>query len=600
VNALRRYARLLRPYASSYVWGLGLLLLTNALSLLVPRLIKAGIDGLAGETGGDQVPDAFSAWLADPLRLCALLAGLALVLAVVRTGSRVLVLGVGRTLHRDLRRRLYDRLLAAAPSYYARFPTGEIMSRCISDARILQAVAAPGMLYTFNALFMFGIAVPYLLSVDARLTLYLLLPYPLLAALTMILATRVKRFAAQAQEAMADLTTRIQEALSGMEVVRAFTLQERQARLFAETNAGYLNKRIKEDMVRGGVGVASALTGGISTGIILWFGGQAVARGELTLGDLALFLTLMAMILRPTIFLGWVLSLLQRGLASLDRIDALLDEPLGIASPAQPTKSGPLEGRLEAKGLTYRYPSSLETQRRLALEDVSFQVPAGGVLGLVGKIGSGKSTVLRALPRLIEATEGQVAVDGAPVTEWDLFALRHGMGYVPQDGYVFSMTLGENVAFGRPDASEAEILEALEIAGLSQDLDQLDKGLATEIGERGVTLSGGQRQRLAIARAVLIQPKVLLLDDALSMVDAETTVRILEHLRERLADTTLVIAAHRTATLLGCDELLVLEQGVVIERGSPQELLGQDDSWFASMHERQRLTEQLTEELETS
>lgn len=594
MNTLARYARLLRPYAGAYAVGLGLLLVTNALSLAVPRLIKAGVDGLAGQgPTGDALPSALEAWLSSPVRLAGLLVGVAVLLAAARTGSRMLILGVGRSLFRDLRRRLYDRLLVAAPSYYAKFPTGEIMSRCISDARILHAVAAPGILYTFNALFMFGIAVPYLVSVDATLTLYLLIPYPFLAGLTMILATRVKRFAAQAQEAMADLTTRIQEALSGMEVVRAFTLQERQARLFHETNAVYLSKSMKEATVRGGVGVASALTGGISTAIILWFGGQRVARGDLTLGDLALFLTLMAMILRPTIFLGWVLSLLQRGVASLDRLDELLDHEVAIASPPQPLKAGAVAGQLTAEGLTYRYPSQLESQRRLALDDVSFVVAAGGVLGLTGKIGSGKSTVLRALPRLIEATAGRVCVDGAPVTEWDLHALRQGMGYVPQDGYVFSMTLRENIKFGRPDASDDDVLEALEIAGLAQDLDQFEAGLDTEIGERGVTLSGGQRQRLAIARAVIVKPKVLLLDDALSMVDAETAVQILNQLRARLAGTTLVIAAHRTATLLGCDELLVLEQGRVIERGKPQALLEQAESWFAGMHERQRLTEEL-------
>jgi ATP-binding cassette subfamily B protein len=592
MTGLRRYGKLLAPYKWSYVWGLGLLFATNGLSLLVPWLIKTGIDDFAARAA-DWPRPAASEVLGGVAGYALALAAVAVVLMLTRTGSRIVILGTARRVGHDLKARLYDRLLGADPAFYARFSTGEIMSRAVSDVQIMQAVAAPGVMYTFNAVFMFGIAVPYLFSVSWELTALLLIPYPFLAGLTMWAATRVKGYARQAQEAMSELTSHLTETLSGMEVVKAFTLEESQAARFESSNETFLRKSMSEALARGGIGIAATLTGGIGGALLLWVGGAKVAQGQLTYGELVLFLSVMAMVLRPTIYLGWVLSLFQRGMASLERLDELFDAPLAIAPPAEPATRGPVQGAVEVRGLTYRYPTARGAERRLALEEVSVSVPQGNALGLTGRIGSGKSTLLRAIPRFAHVPEATVLVDGTPVEAWDLEALRRGIGYVPQDGAVFSLTLAENVAFGRPEASEAEVLDALKAAELHKDLDQLEDGLETVVGERGVTLSGGQRQRLAIARAVLIQPSLLLLDDALSMVDAETAVAVLQNLREALPGVTLIVAAHRTATLLGCDELLILDAGREVERGSPQTLLDDAGSRFAAMHERQRLQAEL-------
>ncbi len=596
MTGLRRYARLLAPYRARYAWGLGLLLATNALSLGVPWLIKGGVDALVALRQGAVPEERLGGLLRSPGSYALALALAALVLALARTGSRVVILGTGRWLARDLKRRIFEKLLAADPAFYARFPTGELMNRATGDVQIAQAVASPGMLYTFNALFMFAIAVPYLFSVSASLTALLLLPYPLLAGLTMWAATRVKGYARRAQEAMDELTTHLQETLAGMEVVKAFTLEEVQSRRFAGSNDAYLDQSMKEAMARGGIGIAATLTGGIGTGLLLWLGGARVARGELTYGDLALFLSVMAMVLRPTIYLGWVLSLFQRGMASVERLDEVFEAPIAVAAPDEPVARGPVQGALEVRGLSFRYPvpRAADAERRLALEGIDLRVPAGKALGLTGRIGSGKSTLLRAIPRFVDVPPGTVLVDGVPVERWDLAALRRAIGYVPQDGAVFSLTLEANAAFGEPGAHRAAVLEALRVAQLDKDLDQLEDGVETLIGERGVTLSGGQRQRLAIARAVLVRPKILLLDDALSMVDAETAVAVLGNLCEALPETTLVVAAHRTATLLGCHEVLVLEQGRVLERGAPQDLLAAGGA-FAAMHERQRLQSEIAE-----
>ncbi|MDC3379445.1 ABC transporter transmembrane domain-containing protein, partial [Planctomycetota bacterium] len=299
MNAYRRYVKLLRPYARYYAAGLFLLILSTVFSLSVPWLVKHAVDTLAillqPAEGRPPLPSHLGGLLQSPISYAIALAIAGLVNAAVRTGSRVLFLGTGRRVSRDLKKRLFERLDRAAPSFYSKFPTGEIMSRGTYDIMILQAVAAPGALHTFNAIFMFGVAIPYLASIDGQLTLALLAPYPFLAIFTMLLVTRVKRYAKQAQAAMADVTTRVQEALAGMDVVRAFTLEKREAARFAASNDDYLEKSMKEAVTRGGIGIVAALTGGVGAAAILWFGGGQVATGELTYGDLALFLSVMAM-----------------------------------------------------------------------------------------------------------------------------------------------------------------------------------------------------------------------------------------------------------------------------------------------------------------
>lgn len=587
MNALRRYGELLKPYRGRYLAGFGLLVVTNLLVLAVPLLIKFAVDNF--QAVREATLPKTEAYLA-----IGAMVGVALGMLVFRTASRIVILNTGRHLGRDLKTRLYDALLRADPSFYSRHQTGDLMSRCTSDLQLLQAVGAPGILYTLEGALILILALPLMFSVSPLLAILVLIPYPLLAIVTMVSATKVKGYARRAQEAMAELTTHLQETLEGMTVVKAFTLEDHRAERFEVANDRFLVERMKEAATAGGIGVTATIAAGFGICVILYFGGQEVAARRLSYGDLALFLTLNAQILRPTIYLGWVLSLGQRALAGLDRIDEIL------AAPPEPPPGdvlsgrGELRGELKVTGLNFRYPTAEEdAERRLALEDVSFELPAGGFLGITGRIGSGKSTLLRTLPRFAEVPLGTVRVDGVPVERWDLADLRRGIGYVPQDGAVFSLSLGENVAYGRPDATDQEIMAAASAAELAKDLDQLEDGLQTMVGERGVTLSGGQRQRLAIARAILIQPKVLLLDDALSMVDSETAVAILAQLRRALPDATLVVSAHRTATLLGADQLLILDRGRVVERGSPQDLLQEPTSRFAKLHERQRLQAEL-------
>lgn len=582
--ALARYVALLRPYRRQYVAGLVLLGLTNGLNLLVPWLVKVAVDALAREHGvANPAPPVRG--LEEPGDVLVALVVVGVLLTAVRTGSRLTILGAGRTLARDLRNRLFDRVLAAPPSFFSRFPTGELMSRAIGDVGVLQSVAAPGVLYAFNALFMLAIAAPWLVTVEAGLAGLVLAPFPVLAFLTWRLAERIRTATTEGQKAMAELTRAAQETLAGVEVVKAFVLEQRQAERFARANDRYLDRSLRESTLRLAVGTLSGLAGAASTTAILWVGGSRVAEGRMSHGDLALFLTVLALVLRPVVLFGWILGLVQRGLAALDRLDEVSAGELQVVAAG--AHRGPVVGEVELRDLTFRFPG--DAARRPALEQVSLRVPAGRSLGLTGRIGSGKSTLLEAIPGFLEAHAGQVLVDGVPVEAWDPAALRAGIGWVPQDGYVFSMSIAENEALGRPDAPPAELEAAARTAELARDLDQLPEGLDTLVGERGVMLSGGQRQRLAIARALVVKPRILLLDDALSMVDAATAAAILTNLRRELPATTVLVAAHRTSTLLGCDEVAVLERGRVVERGPPAELLAREGGLFRALHERQRL-----------
>ena len=588
MSTLARYAALLRPYRRQYVVGLLLLGVTNGLNLLVPWLVKVAVDALA-RTHGVARPAPVVRGLEEPTDVLGALVLVGVTLTAARTGSRLAILGAGRTLARDLRNRLFDRVLSAPPSFFSRFPTGELMSRAIGDVNVLQSVAAPGVLYAFNALFMLAIAAPWLATVDAGLAGIVLAPFPVLAFLTWRLAERIRTATTEGQKAMAELTRAAQETLAGVEVVKAFVLEARQAERFAQANDRYLDRSLRESTLRLAVGTLSGLAGAAGTTAILWVGGSRVAEGRMSYGDLALFLTVLALVLRPVVLFGWILGLVQRGLAALDRLDEVSAGELPVV-PAGAHR-GPVVGEVELRDLTFRFPGQGPdaAQRRPALEQVSLRVPAGKSLGLTGRIGSGKSTLLKAIPGFLEAHAGQVLVDGVEVERWEPAALRSSIGWVPQDGYVFSMSIAENEALGRPDAPPAELEAAARTAELARDLDQLPEGLDTLVGERGVMLSGGQRQRLAIARALVVKPRVLLLDDALSMIDAATASAILTNLRRELPATTVLVAAHRTSTLLGCDEVAVLDRGRVVERGPPAELLTREGGLFRALHERQRL-----------
>lgn len=589
----RVYLDLMGRFRVRYLFGIACLILTIFFTCAMPWLLRSLIRSLDNARAIDEaakVPDHvydMALWIIVT----------AILMAITRIGSRIGFLGGGRNVGNLLREQAFRHLVKLAPSFYARMSTGDLISRLTSDINVCQGVCGPGILYAFSGTFLYIGSLIFMSFINLKMTLLIFLPYPFLIVAVNRAASYVKQHSLLSQQAAGRLTARAQETLAGIVVVKGFVMEKRQEERFIAANQEVLDHNMSQVIGRGLIQLFIGLASGLASLIVLWVGGLAIARGELEFADFVAFFGYMGLLVQPTVYLGWVTSTLARGGPALERVRELIEAPLTLTEVPEPHEEE-MKGAIDVCSLSYRYPSQgadneLKTgERRPALIDVSVSVKAGGVLGLFGRVGSGKSTLLRALPRLLELDPGTVLVDGVPVENWSLDALRKPIGYVPQDGALFSMTLAQNITLDRQGMDKDQLERVLNISRLGQDIDQFPQGLETLVGERGVTLSGGQRQRTAIARALYLNPKIVLFDDALSMIDAETATEILRGLKEALSGLTVVVAAHRAATLLQADEILVLDEGKVVERGSPEELL-QTGGLFAEAHERQRLQEQL-------
>ncbi|MGD8328998.1 MAG: ABC transporter ATP-binding protein, partial [Acidobacteriota bacterium] len=563
MNILRRYLFLYTRHRGSYLLGGAFLVATNAVALAIPLMLGRAVDVLDAGTTRRVV-----------ITYAAAIIAMAAVQTLVRIGSRVFVLSISRRIDYELKGMLHDRLLRLAPSFFSATNTGDLMSRMTNDVMLVRALGGPGVLYFFNALFMYTLGLAYMLSLSWRLTLAVFLPLPLIALLVRVLVHRVRAYVTAARVALSELNTMVQENLSGVMVVKSFGLERAQARRFEEHSRTYMDYGLREAWARAQMIPVVGLGGGIATVAVLGFGGRMVAAGSLSMGDLVAFLGYISVLVQPTVALGWILSLLQRGAAALERLDDVLTSPLTITTPERtlPLPDGPLSFTVE--NLDFRYDDSLRhyggilkiaeekpgSGRRHALREIRFEVPVGSYVAIVGRVGSGKSTLLKSVQRLIEVPPGSVYVGGVDVTEVDVDELRRRVGYVPQGDFLFSTTLFDNIAYGRPEAGREEVTEAAATAGLLADLEVLPDGLDTKVGERGGTLSGGQRQRVALARAILIDPSILVLDNALSNVDAETERAILDRLRSRLAVAqrrTLIVASNRIGAIQDADRIYV-------------------------------------------
>jgi ATP-binding cassette, subfamily B, multidrug efflux pump len=564
----------LRRHAALLAAGVLALLFTNALAQVIPWAIKLTI-----ETIGAGRP---------PVRLALLIAGLAAAQGAIRILSRVFIFNVGRQVEYELRDDLLAHLLRLAPSYYRRVPTGEVMSRLTNDLTTVRAMYGPGILYVANTAFAYAFSLPLMLRISGWLTAAALLPFPVLLWGARRIAHRMYATGRELQEALGELSTTLQEDLSGVAVVKNYALEDARERAFAERSRRYLSRSMAVTRARGVLTPVTGLVGGLGTVVVLLVGGRMVIQGRITLGDLVAFNMYLAMLAWPTLAIGWMMSLWQRGLASLGRLRQVLDErPTIVDGPDAQTP----DGDLEIRSLTLRH------GERTVLDDVSIVVPRGTLLGVVGRVGSGKSTLCEALPRLVEIPEGTVFWGKKDVTRLGLHALRTGIGYAPQEPFLFSATIRRNIEYGRRDgngtaAGEDVALFAAEIAGLGPDLRGFPDGIETLVGERGITLSGGQRQRVALARALATRPRLLILDDSLSSVDAHTEREILGRLREELRDRTAVILSHRVSALRDADQIVVLENGRIVERGKHDDLLARGGT-YADLYSRQTLEEEL-------
>ncbi len=579
-----------RPEAGRLLVGVLALGGTNVFALAIPRLLRSAIDRL----------HAMGAGARDAVVRDAILIGVfAILQAAIRTVSRVYIFNAGRNIEYGLRRDLFRHLTRLDAAFYRRHATGDVMSRLTNDLNAVRGLFGPGVLNLFNTTIVYVSTTWILLKMSPSLTLAALAPYPILMACARLSGRYMFKASREMQEQLGHMSTSIQEDLAGISVVKHYGLEDDRHRRFRALNDEYLVRALRLVRARGVLGPLFAMLAGGGTLIVLWVGGRQVIEGRMTLGALVAFNAYVVQLSWPTIALGWIIGIWQRGIAGWARVRDLLGTEPAIKDVAQgAAPAGPIEPAIEVRDLT------LTVGDRRLLDGVSFSVQAGRTLAIVGPTGSGKTTLVDALVRLQDVAPGAVSIGGHDVTTLPLARLRALVGYAPQDAFLFSATVAENIGFGIRDDSgaavdeatrRARVVHAAEAAGLAPDIAVLPDGYDTIVGERGITLSGGQRQRVALARALASEPRILMLDDTLSSVDAQTEREILTRLRPILRARTSIVVSHRVAAVKEADQIVVLDAGRITERGTHGELLAAG-GLYASLYREQLAAEAASEE----
>jgi ATP-binding cassette, subfamily B, multidrug efflux pump len=566
-------------YWRRYLVGALCLFATATLVMWIPWWIREAVRII--ESGGS---------LGDVTFYAALIGSAAVVQGVVRACSRALIFNAGRDVEYDLRNDLFAHLEKLPLSFYHSQRTGDLMSRVINDISAVRVMLGPGILNFVNAPLYLVYALALMLSMDVRMTLAALVPFPLLIFAVAKFRGRILKSSLEVQQQMSVLSSHVQENLSGMHVVKAYTREEFQTRQFIALNEDFQIKSLELARMRGIISPVMQGFNALTVLIVLWYGGMRVIQGDLLVADIVAFVAYLNVLAWPTAAFGWMLSLVERGRAAMKRLEEIFKTIPEIASPPAPLPLRPLKAGIEFRDVSFAY--GRQSNGHGTLENISFTLPVGRSVGLVGRIGSGKSTVAQLLPRLLDVASGAILIDGQDIRKFSLRDLRRTLGYVPQDPFLFSTSLRRNLAFGRDEVSDEALERAVGIANLDRDLEIFPQGIETIVGERGVTLSGGQKQRATLARALVIDPPVLILDDCLSSVDAQTEAEILQRLRSILKEKTCLIISHRISAVKEADEILVLDQGKIIERGTHEQLVNRGGV-YADLYQQQQLSEEL-------
>ena len=520
--------------------------------------------------------------------------------------TRWILIGLSRDIEFDLRNDLLDRLLLMEPEFYVRNRTGELMSRATNDLNAVRMVLGPGIMYTSQTIVTMVLAVVLMFFLSPTLSLWVLIPVPVVVA-TRYFGKTIHSLYEVIQAALATLSAKAQENLAGVRVIRAYAQEDAEMRSFDAPNRDYVTRNLK--LIATWSLFMPALTAliGMSFVLVMWFGGRQVIYEQISLGELVAFYAFMVQLIFPMVALGFVTNIFQRGAASMARLNYILDAKPSIndsAVPARPKEqAASLRGEIEFRHLDFTYPTgrgaaSGKDNGRPAgtpvLHDINLHVPAGSTLAIVGPTGSGKSTLAALVARLWEAPPGSLFIDGRPIREWPLASLRRSIGFVPQDTYLFSEALRENIAFGMEECADEAVYKAADTASISSEIAGFPMGYETLVGERGITLSGGQKQRTALARALVRDPRILILDDALSSVDTDTEEHILGGLRQLMKDRTTLLISHRVSTVRHADQIIVLRDGRIVEHGTHEELLAHG-GYYEDLYQKQLLEEELNE-----
>ena len=584
MRALRRLLPYYRPYRRQVFFGLAFVILSSALASVTPWLLRAAIDGIREDVPARRI------WT-----LAGAMIGVALVAGVLRFGMRELINGLSRRIEYDLRNDLFAHLMVLDAGYFGRMRTGDVMARLTNDLSAVRQAVGPAIMYLTNTIAGAVFALYFMLRIDGRLTLLALLPMVLLPVMTLRLGRAIHARFEAVQEHFSTMTTRAQENLAGARVVRAYRQERSELARFTALNDEYLAKNMQLVRLYGIMNPAFGLLAGLGGVIVLGVGGMLALRGDITIGAFVAFGLYLGMLTWPLIALGWVVNLFQRGAASAARLLEILDRVSAIRDPDAPaTLPLATAGRsVEYRGVGFRYPATAESEPRWVLRDITFTIPAGGTLAVVGATGSGKSAMLELLARVYDPQEGTILIDGVPIAALRLDQLRREIGFVPQESLLFSETIRENLIYGTDDGAAAEW--AAGVAQLDSTIAGFPGGYDTMLGERGINLSGGQKQRAALARALARKPSIVVLDDALSAVDTHTEADILRGLRDALTRRTAIIASHRITAVRDADLIIVLDDGRIIERGSHAQLIAAGGRYWALLR-RQQLEDAIEDE----
>jgi len=581
-KSLRPLFPYLEKYRRSYAVGTLCVFLNNGIWILFPLVIRRAVDDLHLGVTRQKL-----------LTYALLLLAVAGAKGIFQFLTRWILIGISREIEFDLRNDLFRHLEKLSYSFYQRTRTGDIMARATNDLNAVRMLLGPAIMYSANTIVFTAGALAFMLSISPKLTMYAFLPLPIVSITIQYFGRQIHERFEKIQEMFSNISARAQENFSGARVIRAYVQEEAEIAAFEAANQEYIGRSLKLVRLMGMLWPTLEIMLGFAIVLVLWLGGLEVLQGRITVGDFVAFNTYMVQLTWPVIALGWVINIFQRGTASMGRINEILVEKPEIADTAEvlsgqtPTLTE-IEGEIEFRDLNFAYNTTP------VLHDVNLRIPAGSSLAIVGPTGSGKTTLVSLIPRIYDAAPDTVLIDGKPIRGYPIEFLRKNIGFVPQETFLFSESVRENIAFGVQGAQDSAVRAAAQGASIAEDIESFPEQYQTLVGERGITLSGGQKQRTAISRALIRNPRILILDDALSSVDTHTEDKILNHLREIMAGRTTIFISHRVSTVRNADMIAVLHSGRIVELGTHEDLLARN-GYYTDLYNKQLLEEELAE-----